>query len=70
MWLLGFELRTFRRAVGCSYLLSHLTSPILSSLKTIIENCLFYGSAFISLDSVRLFFCGVVLSLAWHESLG
>jgi hypothetical protein len=28
MWLLGFELRTFGRAVGCSYPLSHLTSPI------------------------------------------
>jgi hypothetical protein len=27
MWLLGFELWTFRRAVGCSYPLSHLTSP-------------------------------------------
>ena len=27
MWLLGLELRTFRRAVGCSYPLSHLTSP-------------------------------------------
>jgi hypothetical protein len=27
MWLLGFELWTFGRAVGCSYLLSHLTSP-------------------------------------------
>jgi hypothetical protein len=27
MWLPGFELRTFRRAVGCTYLLSHLTSP-------------------------------------------
>jgi hypothetical protein len=27
MWLLGFELRTFRRAVGCSYPLSHFTSP-------------------------------------------
>jgi hypothetical protein len=27
MWLLGFELQTFRRAVGCSYPLSHLTSP-------------------------------------------
>jgi hypothetical protein len=26
MWLLGFELWTFGRAVGCSYLLSHLTS--------------------------------------------
>jgi hypothetical protein len=26
MWLLGFELRTFRGAVGCSYLLSHLIS--------------------------------------------
>jgi hypothetical protein len=30
MWLLGFELRTFGRAVGCSYPLSHLTSPQLS----------------------------------------
>jgi hypothetical protein len=29
MWLLGFELLTFGRAVGCSYLLSHLTSPSL-----------------------------------------
>jgi hypothetical protein len=28
MWLLEFELRTFGRAVGCSYLLSHLTSPL------------------------------------------
>jgi hypothetical protein len=27
MWLLGFELWTFGRAVGCSYPLSHLTSP-------------------------------------------
>jgi hypothetical protein len=32
MWLLGFELRTFRRAVGCSYPLSHLTSPNLQFL--------------------------------------
>jgi hypothetical protein len=29
MWLLGFELLTFGRAVGCSYPLSHLTSPTL-----------------------------------------
>jgi hypothetical protein len=27
MLLLGLELRTFGRAVGCSYLLSHFTSP-------------------------------------------
>jgi hypothetical protein len=27
MWLLGFELWSFGRAVGCSYPLSHLTSP-------------------------------------------
>jgi hypothetical protein len=33
MWLLGFELRTFRRAVGCSYPLSHLTSPRILILK-------------------------------------
>jgi hypothetical protein len=26
MWLLGFELQTFGRAVGCSYPLSHLSS--------------------------------------------
>jgi hypothetical protein len=29
MWLLGFELWTFGRAVGCSYPLSHLTSQII-----------------------------------------
>jgi hypothetical protein len=28
MWLLEFELLTFGRAVGCSYPLSHLTSPV------------------------------------------
>jgi hypothetical protein len=33
MWLLGFELLTFGRAVGCSYPLSHLTSPIYTFLK-------------------------------------
>jgi hypothetical protein len=33
MWLLGFELWTFGRAVGCSNLLSHLTSPIFLILK-------------------------------------
>jgi hypothetical protein len=27
MWLLGFELRTFRRSSQCFYLLSHLASP-------------------------------------------
>jgi hypothetical protein len=27
MWLLGFELLAFRRAVGCSYPPSHLSSP-------------------------------------------
>jgi hypothetical protein len=32
MWLLGFELLAFRRAVGCSYPPSHLTSPHLSFL--------------------------------------
>jgi hypothetical protein len=34
MWLLGFELRTFGRAVGCSYPLSHLTSPKETLIKT------------------------------------
>jgi hypothetical protein len=33
MWLLGFELWTFGRAVRCSYPLSHLTSPSLHFLK-------------------------------------
>jgi hypothetical protein len=33
MWLLGFELLTFGRAVGCSYPLSHLTSPGRAFLK-------------------------------------
>jgi hypothetical protein len=33
MWLLGFELPTFGRAVGCSYPLSHLTSPLKIFLK-------------------------------------
>jgi hypothetical protein len=33
MWLLGFELWTFGRAVGCSYPLSHLTSPSARILK-------------------------------------
>jgi hypothetical protein len=31
MWLLGFELWTFGRAVGYSYPLSHLTSPTINS---------------------------------------
>jgi hypothetical protein len=33
MWLLGFELGIFGRAVGCSYRLSHLTSPKLEFLE-------------------------------------
>jgi hypothetical protein len=33
MWLLGFELWTFGRAVGWSYPLSHLTSPTFYFLK-------------------------------------
>jgi hypothetical protein len=33
MWLLGFELWTFGRAIGCSYPLSHLTSPYLAFMK-------------------------------------
>jgi hypothetical protein len=33
MWLLEFELWTFRRAVRCSYPLSHLTSPGISIFK-------------------------------------
>jgi hypothetical protein len=37
MWLLGFELRTFGRAVGCSYPLSHLINPSLVLLKEKIK---------------------------------
>jgi hypothetical protein len=37
MWLLGFELWTFGRAVGCSYPLSHLTS-----LKIFLYSILMY----------------------------
>jgi hypothetical protein len=52
MWLLGFELLTFRRAVGCSYPLSHLTSPqsvllttepFLQPLKSISTKLKFWG---------------------------
>ena len=39
MWLLGFELWTFRRAVGCSYPLSHLTSPGADSFISSSESC-------------------------------
>jgi hypothetical protein len=42
MWLLGFELWTFGRAVGCSYPLSHLTSPQLHSLKQFFL-CISFG---------------------------
>jgi hypothetical protein len=38
MWLLGFELQTFGRAVGCSYPLSHLTSPGNFSFIMFVEN--------------------------------
>jgi hypothetical protein len=34
MWLLGFELGTFGRAVGCSYPLNHLTSPLIVSYRS------------------------------------
>jgi hypothetical protein len=38
MWLVGFELQTFGRAVGCSYPLSHLTSPIYVLTFTLIDD--------------------------------
>jgi hypothetical protein len=40
MWLLGFELWTFERAVGCSYPLSHLTSPRFSFLLKVLRSAL------------------------------
>jgi hypothetical protein len=39
MWLLGFELQTFGRAVGCSYPLSHLTSPSHLIFTLQVNNC-------------------------------
>jgi hypothetical protein len=44
MWLLGFELWTFRRAVGCSYPLSHLTSPNTTCLSIRISTILYWCS--------------------------
>jgi hypothetical protein len=40
MWLLGFELWTFGRAVRCSYPLSHLTSPNLCIFIWVHCSCL------------------------------
>jgi hypothetical protein len=40
MWLLGFELRTFGRAVGCSYPLSHLTINLFISFAFNVIICL------------------------------
>jgi hypothetical protein len=40
MWLLGFELWTFGRAVGCSNPLSHLTSPETEILMHLITTSL------------------------------
>jgi hypothetical protein len=37
MWLLGFEFWTFGRAVGCSYPLSHLSSPVCSLYQRILQ---------------------------------
>jgi hypothetical protein len=39
MWLLGFELLTFGRAVGCSYPLSHLTSPTVVIFQDRVSLC-------------------------------
>jgi hypothetical protein len=56
MWLLGFELWTFRRAVGCSYPLSHLPSPhFLGSFKAV--NLYKFGLSF--LPAVLLVFVHV-----------
>jgi hypothetical protein len=46
MWLLGFELWTFGRAVGCSYPLSHLTSPPDIFLKELLSFNCFTGCVF------------------------
>ena len=52
LWLLGFELRTFGRAVGCSYPLSHLTSPPIFLLGLISKK---YMTLMISVHRVSLY---------------
>jgi hypothetical protein len=54
MWLLGFELWTFGRAVGCSYPLSHLTSPVVAFL-TVLPAAMFWTQ------------CICVISELWIE---
>jgi hypothetical protein len=56
MWLLGFELWTFGRAVGYSYQLSHLTSPFFAFLKNIfILNFVYvYLLALVNVDHMHV----------------
>jgi hypothetical protein len=65
MWLLGFEPWTFGRTVGCSYPLSHLTSP---HLKILIDWLVLLFFVFKELRGVRV--CGSVYSTCTLEALG
>jgi hypothetical protein len=54
MWLLGFELQTFRRAIGCSYPLSHLTSPPVCLYVEFFLFCFETGYHYVSLAALEL----------------
>jgi hypothetical protein len=52
MWLLGFELQTSGRAVGCSNPLSHLTSPITKFLMAFV--CKLFSLLFFKIHSLYI----------------
>jgi hypothetical protein len=68
MWLLGFELRTFGRAVGCSYPLSHLTSPSILALTRLAESVVTGNNR---LQLLFVFPCYLILWMFefWHFRL-
>jgi hypothetical protein len=75
MWLLGFELRTFGRAVGCSYPLSHLTRPPQEVLCEVIVEA--WGKPWSSCESMGLkMACDcielkfLILELSWSVHYG
>ena len=79
MWLLGFELWTFGRAVGCSYPLNHLTSPrnnfkdtkLLQSLLSGHDQYFGYNKRILATwDKLTLCFEKVSCGLCWLQSQG